>query len=45
MFDLLNNQILDLKQDKKYLQDQVNTLMLAKFPLLSRIKMKLLENK
>ena len=45
MVDLLNDQIMDLKHDKRYLQEQVNALMLAKIPLLSRIKLKLLENK
>jgi hypothetical protein len=43
LVDLLNNQIQDLKEDKRYLQNQVNGLMVSRFPLLSRIKLKLLE--
>lgn len=42
---LLTEQIKDLRSDKKYLQGQVNALMLVKMPLLSRIKLKLLSEK
>lgn len=38
-------QIQDLKNDKEYLQQQNNALMLSSIPLLSRIKIKLLTNK
>lgn len=38
------NEILSiLKSDKKYLQEQNNALILAKHPLLTRLKMKLLK--
>jgi len=43
MFDLLKQQITELKQDKEYLQQQNNMLMIAKIPMLSKIKLKLLE--
>ena len=45
LVDLLQSQIVDLKNDKSYLQNQVNALMISRFPLLSRIKLKLLEGK
>ena len=32
--DLLNGQIQDLKQDKQYLQGQVNALMVSRYPRL-----------
>jgi len=41
----LKLQIQDLKNDKDYLQQQNNALMLSSIPLLSRIKVKLLSNK
>jgi len=40
----LKLQIQDLKNDKDYLQQQNNALMLLSIPLLSRIKVKLLSN-
>ena len=39
---LLQDQVQDLKQDKKILNDQVQVLMLSSIPMLSRIKMRLL---
>ena len=42
LITVLNNQIEDLKQDKHRLNEQVNMLMLSSIPLLSRIKIKLL---
>ena len=39
------NYLQHLEQEIQYLRSQVNGLMLAKIPLLSKIKMKLLENK
>ena len=43
LINVLNNQILDLKNDKQLLNDQIQMLMLSSFPLLARIKMKLLK--
>ena len=45
LFNALNSQILELKNDKQYLQNQVNALMLSSIPLLSRVKLKLLQRK
>lgn len=42
LVDVLNNQIDDLKNDKRLLNEQIQALMLSSIPLLSRIKMKLL---
>jgi len=41
LVDLLKDQITDLKQDKIYLQNQVNALMVTKMPLLQRVIEKL----
>lgn len=42
--DLLKERIGELRDDKKYLMGQNNALMLAKTPLLARIKMRLLRS-
>lgn len=39
----LNCTVVDLKDDKKWLMTQNNALLLAKMPILGRIKMKLLQ--
>ena len=43
LINVLNNQVDDLKQDKRVLNDQVNMLMLSSIPWLSKLKMKLLK--
>lgn len=43
LVDLLKNQVEDLKDDKHYLQSQVNAFLVTKQPLLQRIIMKLKE--
>jgi len=43
LVDVLNNQIDDLKNDKRLLNDQVQALMISSIPLLGRIKMRLLK--
>ena len=40
---LLQDQVQDLKQDKRILNDQVQALMMSSIPLLGRLKMKLLK--
>ena len=42
LINVLNNQIVDLQNDKRLLNDQVQALMFSSIPLLGRIKMKLL---
>lgn len=43
LINVLNNQIMDLKQDKQFLNNQVQALMVSSIPLLGRLKMKLLK--
>jgi len=43
LINVLNNQIVDLQNDKRVLNDQVHALMVSSIPLLGRIKMKLLK--
>lgn len=43
LITVLNNQIEDLRNDKRVLNDQVQALMVSSIPLLARIKMKLLQ--
>jgi len=43
LINVLNNQIVDLQNDKRLLNDQVQVLMVSSIPLLGRIKMKLLK--
>ncbi len=43
LVDVLNNQIMDLKNDKQLLNNQVQALMVSSIPLLGRIKMCLLK--
>jgi hypothetical protein len=42
LISTLQTQVLDLKRDKDFLQQQNNALLLTSLPLLSRIKIKLL---
>ena len=43
LIDVLNNQIEDLRNDKRVLNNQNQALMVSSIPLLGRIKMKLLK--
>ena len=43
LVDVLNNQVLDLQNDKRVLNEQVSMLMLSSIPWLAKIKMKLLK--
>ena len=43
LINVLNNQIIDLQNDKRVLNEQVGMLMVSSIPLLGRIKMKLLK--
>lgn len=43
LINVLNNQIVDLQNDKQVLNEQVSMLMLSSIPWLAKIKMKLLK--
>ncbi len=43
LVDVLHNQIEDLRNDKRVLNNQIQVLMVSSIPLLGRIKMRLLK--